>query len=100
MHFIHYSFERIQKGIVKYYHILAVPHIYIKEYKRLNISPSIWQSYINASLGCLQRRKHCKAIMENLLLFTPLKKEHMTKLDLLKTSLRMELIYLQKVSVI
>ena len=55
----------------------------------LNISPSIWQSYINASLECLQSRKHCEAIMDNLLLFTPLKKVHMAKLeDLLKALIR------------
>ena len=30
----------------------------------LNISPSIWQSYINAILDCLQSRKFCKAIMD------------------------------------
>ena len=35
---------------------------------RLNISPSIWQSYINAILECLQSRKHCEAIMDILLL--------------------------------
>ena len=29
----------------------------------LNISPSIWQSYINVILDCLQSRKYCKAIM-------------------------------------
>ena len=28
----------------------------------LNILPSIWQSYINAILECLQNRKYCKAI--------------------------------------
>ena len=34
---------------------------------------------------CLQSRKHCKAIMDDLLLFTPSKKAHMAKLeDLLK----------------
>ena len=55
----------------------------------LNISPSIWQSYINAILNCLQIRKHCKAIMDNLLLFTPSKKVHITKLeDLLKVLLK------------
>ena len=37
----------------------------------LNISPSIWQAYINAILECLQSRKHCEAIMDDLLLFTP-----------------------------
>ena len=36
----------------------------------LNISPPIWQSYINAILSCLQSRKYCEAILEDLLLFT------------------------------
>ena len=40
----------------------------------LNISPSIWQSYINAILDCLQSRKYCEAIMDDLLLFIPSKK--------------------------
>ena len=52
----------------------------------LNISPSIWQPYINAIIECLQSRKHCEAIMDDLLLFTPSKRVHMAKLeDLLKT---------------
>ena len=55
----------------------------------LNISPSIWQSYINAILDCLQNRKYCEAIMDDLLLFTPSKKSHMNKLeDLLKALLK------------
>ena len=55
----------------------------------LNISPSIWQSYINAILDCLQSRKYCEAIMDGLLLFTPSKETHMNKLeDLLKTLLK------------
>ena len=55
----------------------------------LNISPSIWQSYINAILDCLENRKHCKAIMDNLLLFTPTKKAHMAKLeDLIKSFIK------------
>ena len=55
----------------------------------LNISPSIWQSYINAILDCLQSRKYCKAIMDDLLLFTPSKGSHMDKLeDLLKALLK------------
>ena len=55
----------------------------------LNILPSIWQSYINAILECLQSRKHCEAIMDDLLLFTPSKKVHMVKLeDLLKALLK------------
>ena len=55
----------------------------------LNISPSIWQSYINAILDCLQGKKYCEAIMDDLLLFTPSKEEHMSKLeDLLRALLR------------
>ena len=55
----------------------------------LNISPSIWQSYINAILEYLQSRKYCKVIMDDLLLFTPTKKVHISKLeDLLKASLK------------
>ena len=51
----------------------------------LNISPLIWQSYINDILSCLQSRKYCEAIMDNLLLFTPTKSFHFEKLeDLLK----------------
>ena len=55
----------------------------------LNISPSIWQSYINAILDCLQSRKYCKAIMDDLLSFNPSKGSHFTKLeDLLKALLK------------
>ena len=51
----------------------------------LNISPPIWQSYINAILSCLQSRKYWKAIMDDLLLYTPTKSSHFEKLeDLLK----------------
>ena len=51
----------------------------------LNISPSIWQSYINAILDSLQSRKYYKAITDNQLLFKPMKKSHIAKLeDLLK----------------
>ena len=39
----------------------------------LNIFPSIWQSYINVILDCLQSKKYCEAIMDDLLLFTPSK---------------------------
>ena len=51
----------------------------------LNISPAIWQSYINAILDCLQSKKYCEAFMDDLLLFTPMKTSHFAKLeDLLK----------------
>ena len=60
----------------------------------LNISPSIWQSCINAILECLQNMKHCEAIMDDLLLFTPSKKAHIAKVEdllnaLLKNGLKM-----------
>ena len=55
----------------------------------LSISPSIWQSYINAILNCLQSKKYCEANMDDLLLFTPSKGSHMAKLeDLLKALLK------------
>ena len=62
----------------------------------LNISPSIWQTYINVILDCLQSKKYCEAIMDDLLLFTPLKSCHITKLEdllkeLLKNSLKISL---------
>ena len=48
---------------------------------RLNVSPPIWQMYINAILNSLQSRKYCEAIMDDHLLFTPSKKTHIAKLD-------------------
>ena len=51
----------------------------------LNTFPTIWQSYINEILSCLQSWKYCEAIMDDLLLFTPTKSPHFDKLeDLLK----------------
>ena len=51
----------------------------------LNISPPIWQSYINVVLNCFQSRKYCEAIMDDLLHFTPTKASHFEILeDLLK----------------
>ena len=55
----------------------------------LNISPSIWHSYINAILDYLESRKYCEVTMGDLLLFTPSKSSHVTKLeDLLKALLK------------
>ena len=64
-------------------------YLYQKMPMGLNISLSIWQSYINAILDCLQSRKYCDAIKDDLLLFTPSKEPHMSKLeDLLKALLK------------
>ena len=63
----------------------------------LNICPSIWQSYINAILNCLQSTKYCEAIMDDLILFTPSKESHVSKLeDLLKALLKNRLKILPK----
>ena len=70
-------------------HFGSTSYIYQRMPMGLNISPSIWQSYINVILDCLKTRKHCEAIMDDLLLFTPTKKVHMAKLeDLLKALLK------------
>ena len=47
----------------------------------LNVSPPIWQTSINTILNCLASKKHCEAIMDDLLLFTPSKQSHMRKLE-------------------
>ena len=74
-------------GILPYFG--SASYLYQRMPMGLNISPSIWQSYINTILDCLQSRKYCKAIMDDLLLFTPSKGSHMNKLkDLLKALLK------------
>ena len=74
-------------GILPYFG--SSSYLYQRMPLGLNISPSIWQSYINTILDCLQSRKYCEAIMDDLLLFTPSKEMHMNKLeDLLKALLK------------
>ena len=51
----------------------SASYVYQRMLMGLNISPSIWQSYINAILDCVQSRKYCEAIIGDLLLFTPSK---------------------------
>ena len=74
-------------GILPYFG--STLYLYQRMPMGLNISPSIWQSYINAILDYLQSRKYCKAIMDDLLLFTLTKTSHIAKLeDLLKVLLK------------
>ena len=74
-------------GILSYFG--SSSYLYQRMPMGLNISPSIWQSYINAILDCLQSKKFCEAIMDDLILFTPLKESHMNKLeDILKALLK------------
>ena len=54
----------------------------------LNVSPPIWQTYINTILNSLQSRKYCEVIMDDLLLFAPSKKAHIAKLEVLLKALR------------
>ena len=66
-------------GILPYFG--SSSYLYQRMLMGLNISPSIWQSYINAILDCLQSKKYCEAIMDDLILFTPSKESHMNKLE-------------------
>ena len=77
-------------GILPYF--CSSSYLYQRMPVGLNISPSIWQSYINAILSCLQSKKYCKVIMDDLILFTPSKEPHTNKLeDILNALLKNEL---------
>ena len=74
-------------GILPYFG--STSYLYQTMPIRLNISPSIWQSYINVILDCLQSKKYCEEIMDDLLLFTPSKRSHIDKSEhLLKALLK------------
>ena len=90
------TFGRIRK-ILQYITIFwKCLIIYQRMPMGLNISPSIWQSYINAFLECLQSRKHCKAVMDNYITVQTFKRAYMAKLeDLLKALLKNGLKYFQ-----
>ena len=64
-------------GILPYFG--SASYLYQRMPTGLNVSPPIWQSYINTILNCLENRKYCEAIMDDLLLFTPSKQMHMRK---------------------
>ena len=86
---------RLSENLRKYCGILPLfgssSYLYQRMPMGLNISLSIWQSYINAILNCLHSKKYCKAIMDNLVLFTPSKKSHINKLeDILSALLKNE----------
>ena len=81
--------DNLQKycGILPYFG--STSYLYQRMPMGLNISPSVWQFSTNAILNCLQSKKYCDAIMDDLLLFIPLKNSHITKLeDLLKALLK------------
>ena len=69
-------------GILPYFG--SASYLYQRMPMGLNISPAVWQSYINAILNSLSSKKYCEAIMDDLLLFMPNKQTHFEKLiDLL-----------------
>ena len=86
-HSLHLS-EKSQKycGILPYFG--SASYLYQRMPMGLNVSPPIWQTYINTILNSFQSRKYCEAIMDDLLLFTPSKKAHMDKLEDLLKALR------------
>ena len=70
-------------GILPYFS--SASYLYQRMHMGLNISPSIWQSYINAIL----ERSTVKQLWMIVLLFTPSKGSHIEKLeDLLKALLK------------
>ena len=80
--------ERSQKycSILPYFG--SALYLYQRMPIQLNVSPSIWQTYINTILNNLQSREYCEVIMDDLLLLTPSKKAHMDKLEDLLKALR------------
>ena len=76
---------RLSENSKKYCRILpyfgSASYLYQRMPMGLNISPSIWQYYINTILDCLQSRKYCETTMDDLLLFTLSKISHITKLE-------------------
>ena len=73
-------------GILPYFG--SASYLYQRMTMGLNISPAIWQLYINVILDCLQSRKYCEAIMDDLLLFTSSTLSHFDKLEDLLKALR------------
>ena len=80
-----FQFLRLSENSKNYCGILpyfgSSSYLYQRMPMGLNHLPSIWQSYINAILDCLQSKKYCEAIMDDLILFTPSKESHINKLE-------------------
>ena len=72
-------------GILLYFG--STSYLYQRMPMGLNISPAVWESYINAILSCLSSRKYCEAILDDLLLFTPNKQTNFEKLIVLLQAL-------------
>ena len=76
---------RLTENCKRYCRILpyfgSTLYLYQRMPMGLNISPAIWQSYLNVILDCLQSRKYCEPIMDDLLPFTPTKTTLFAKLE-------------------
>ena len=46
-------------------YFVSASYLYHKMPMGVNVSPPIWQSYINTILNCLESRKYCEAIMDD-----------------------------------
>ena len=68
---------RLSENSMKYCGILPYfgsgSYLYQRIPMKLNISPSIWQSYIKAILDHLQSKNYCEAIMDDLIIVYPFK---------------------------
>ena len=73
-------------GILPYFG--SASYLYQRMPMGLNVSPPIWQMYINTILNSLQSRKYCEVIMDDLLLFTLSKKVYMDMLEDILKALR------------
>ena len=58
-------------GILPYF--VSPSYLYQRMPMGLNISSPIWQSYIDVILDCLQSKKYCEAIMNDIIIY-PIKK--------------------------
>ena len=81
-----FSFTEIVRKLFKKYcgvllYFGSASHLYQRMPMGHNVSLPIWQTYINTILNCLESRKYCAAIMDDLLLFTPSKQSNMRKLE-------------------
>ena len=72
-------------GILPYFG--SASYLYQRLSMGLDVSPLIWQTYRNTILNCLESRKYCEAIMDDLLLFMASKQSHMRKLEYLLKAL-------------
>ena len=100
IHFIHCGFQRIQKGIVEYYHILGVPYIYIKNaygIEHLSFNLALIYKY---NLRVLTKHKALQSNYGQFTIIYTLKKSHTAKLEnFLKALLKNGLKISPKVSI-